>query len=88
MAKYSAKMMGQEVGDAGVYATPHTMSGAKVTVNNVNPPTTGAKIMDQLNMSTGSISKGNCPPINRHGEQTMRGYGAATKGIKTRGPMG
>jgi hypothetical protein len=25
--------------------------------------------------------------INRHGEKTMRGYGAATKGIKTRGPM-
>ena len=25
--------------------------------------------------------------INRNGEKTMRGYGAATKGIKTRGPM-
>mgnify|MGYP003350346405 FL=1 len=25
--------------------------------------------------------------INRHGEITMRGYGAATKGIKSRGPM-
>lgn len=24
---------------------------------------------------------------NKHGEKTMRGYGAATKGIKTRGPM-
>lgn len=87
MAKYSAKMMGKEVGDAGIYAEPHTMAGKKVTVNNVNPPMTGAKIMDHLNMSTGGISKGNCPPENRHGEQTMRGYGAATKGIKTRGPM-
>ena len=25
--------------------------------------------------------------VNKHGEKTMRGYGAATKGIKTRGPM-
>jgi hypothetical protein len=25
--------------------------------------------------------------INRNGEVTMRGYGAATKGIKSRGPM-
>jgi hypothetical protein len=25
--------------------------------------------------------------INKNGEKTMRGYGAATKGIKTRGPM-
>jgi hypothetical protein len=87
MAKYSAKMMGKEVGDAGVYATPHTMAGAKVTVNNAIPLTTGAKLMDEMNMSVAGISKGNCPPINRHGEQTMRGYGAATKGIKTRGPM-
>jgi hypothetical protein len=43
--------------------------------------------IDAINISVGGISKGNYPAENRHGEKTMRGYGAATKGIKTRGPM-
>jgi hypothetical protein len=45
----------------------------------------------QLNAGTGRqrVSAGDpgSKAINRHGEKTMRGYGAATKGIKTRGPM-
>jgi hypothetical protein len=44
-----------------------------------------------LDQSTGRqrVSAGDpaSKKINRHGEKTMRGYGAATKGIKTRGPM-
>jgi hypothetical protein len=44
-----------------------------------------------LNKGTGAqrVSAGDpgSKAINRHGEKTMRGYGAATKGIKTRGPM-
>ena len=44
-----------------------------------------------LNKGTGTqrVSAGDpgSKAINRHGEKTMRGYGAATKGIKTRGPM-
>ena len=43
--------------------------------------------VDSVNMSVSGISKGNYGADNRHGEKTMRGYGAATKGIKTRGPM-
>jgi hypothetical protein len=43
--------------------------------------------VDGVNMSVAGVSKGNYPADNRHGEKTMRGYGAATKGIKTRGPM-
>jgi hypothetical protein len=43
--------------------------------------------VDKVNMSVAGISKGNYAPINKNGEKTMRGYGAATKGIKTRGPM-
>ncbi len=31
MAKYSHKMGGKEVGQAAVYAEPHTMKGKKVT---------------------------------------------------------
>jgi len=42
---------------------------------------------DELNISLGGGSKGNYGAENKHGEKTMRGYGAATKGIKTRGPM-
>jgi hypothetical protein len=30
MAKFSKKMMGKEVGDAKVYAVPHTMTGKVV----------------------------------------------------------
>lgn len=43
--------------------------------------------VDKINMSVSGVSKGNYPAENKHGEKTMRGYGAATKGIKTRGPM-
>ena len=39
------------------------------------------------NISAGGVSKGNYTAANKNGEKTMRGYGAATKGIKTRGPM-
>ena len=45
----------------------------------------------ELNKQTGRqrVSAGDpgSKVVNRHGEKTMRGYGAATKGIKTRGPM-
>lgn len=87
MAKFSDKRMGKEVGSADVYAKPHTMAGAEVNVTNAIPTVSGAKCIDEVNMSVGGFSKGNYPPVNRNGEQTMRGYGAATKGIKTRGPM-
>lgn len=42
--------------------------------------------VDSLNPSAGLVSKGNYKPIKTDGI-TMRGYGAATKGIKSRGPM-
>lgn len=49
---------------------------------------TGAKVMDDLNISVAGITKGNYPAQNRHGEINMRGVGAAIKGTKCRGPMG
>ena len=33
MAKYSMKKAGKEVGNAKVYAEPHTMEGKKVSVS-------------------------------------------------------
>ena len=68
------------------YAKPHTMSGKEVNVNNAVPLTKGAKVMDEMNISVGGISKGNYKPTKTDGI-TMRGAGAATKGIKSRGPI-
>jgi hypothetical protein len=88
MAKYSAKMMGKEVGSAEVYAEPHTMDGKATNVQTYSVYKTGAEQMDKLNMSTGFYSKGNYPPVNPYGVGEMRGYGAATKGRKISGKMG
>jgi hypothetical protein len=86
MAKFSMKKGGKEVGPASVYAKPHTMDGKAMTSakDSVTKPGNG---VDKVNMSVAGISKGNYPPENKHGEITMRGGGAATKGIKCRGPM-
>jgi len=92
MASYSKKVMGKEVGDASVYAEPHTMSGKKMAKAPVefgtNPgfPPNRSKL-DTANMSVGAISKfaGN-QPIKTDGIK-IRGTGAATKGTIARGPM-
>jgi hypothetical protein len=49
--------------------------------------TPGSKVISELNISVGGLSKGNYPPENKNGEITMRGAGAATKGKKLRGPV-
>lgn len=85
MAKFSMKQGGKEVGDAKVYAPPHTMSSG--SVSNKVPTKTGAQVMNEMNMSVGSISKGNYPEAKTSGIK-MRGTGAATKGVMSRGPMG
>jgi hypothetical protein len=86
MAKYSMKQGGKEVGNADVYAEPHTMDGKKITTakDAVVKPGNG---IDKFNMSVGGVSKGNYEPINKNGEMKIRGTGAATKGTKARGPM-
>ena len=68
------------------YAKPHTMSGASVNVNNAIKNKTGAQTMADMNISVGALNKGNFKPTKTDGI-TMRGHGAATKGIKSRGPM-
>ena len=86
MAKYSKKVMGKEVGDAAVYAEPHTMSGKKVDTAK-SAVTKSGNGVDSVNMSVGGYTKKNDQPINKHGEMEMRGAGAATKGRMCRGPM-
>jgi hypothetical protein len=84
MAKFSMKQGGKEVGSASVYAKPHTMDSG--SVSNQVPTETGAKRMTEMNPSVGGISKGNYKPVKTDGIK-MRGAGAATKGVMSRGPM-
>ena len=42
--------------------------------------------MDKMNISVGGVSKGNYAPEKTEGIK-IRGTGAATKGLKARGPM-
>jgi len=92
MATFSKKMMGKEVGDASVYAKPHDMSGKEMTQAPVefgtNPgyPPNRSKA-DTVDMSVGAISKSaGDEPIKTSGIK-IRGTGAATKGVMSRGPM-
>ena len=87
MAKFSDKRMGKEVGNAAVYAQPHTMTGKAVGVEPNPGKMPNRSKADTVNMSVGNISK------NAGDEQVkttgikMRGTGAATKGLMSRGPM-
>lgn len=73
---------------AQAYDEPHTMTGKETNVNTYSGYEAGAKVMDQMNLSIGGISKGNYKPVNPYGVGEMRGYGAATKGRKISGKMG
>ena len=86
MATFSKKMMGKEVGDAKVYATPHTMTGKVVTAS--PNPGSGPDHSDAatVNMSVGNINRRAQPAAKTSGIK-MRGAGAATKGFMSRGPM-
>ena len=87
MAKFSDKRMGKEVGNAMVYAEPHTMKGKAVGVEPNPGKLPNRSKADTVNMSVGNISKvaGN-EQVKTTGIK-MRGTGAATKGLMSRGPM-
>ena len=82
MAKFSKKVMGKEVGQASVYAEPHTMKGAPVKDERAN-----MSKADTVNMSIGNISKGAGDIGVKTSGIKIRGTGAATKGVMARGPM-
>jgi hypothetical protein len=82
MATYSKKMMGKEVGDASVYAKPHTMSGDTVTDSRTNMGSANT-----VNMSVGNISRHPDGQPTKTSGIKIRGTGAATKGTMARGPM-
>lgn len=86
MAKFSMKRGGKEVGPASVYAPPHTMKGAAVDSSSAGSgPRMGREAAD-VNMSVGNINRQAAPGVKTTGIK-MRGTGAATKGVMSRGPM-
>jgi len=89
MAKFSKKVMGKEVGDAKVYAEPHTMDGKKLKpTKQVDPNTLTTKQQRPGGQPSPRVSGGD--PGRDDVKTTgikMRGAGAATKGVMSRGPM-
>ena len=85
MAKFSKKMGGKEVGDASVYAEPHTMKGGKVALGNGTQAEPTAA--NRVNMSVGNITRDGYNPEPKTSGIKIRGTGAATKGVMARGPM-
>jgi hypothetical protein len=96
MAKFSMKQGGKEVGSASVYAEPHTMNGtamsakdAMLSVSRKPDPTRQVAGDFKPGKPAARVSLGDPDRDDVKTEGiTMRGYGAATKGIKSRGPMG
>jgi hypothetical protein len=89
MATFSKKMMGKEVGNASVYAAPHTMDGkAGVGMKAIqDPDTLSAKQISPRTVSM-RVSLGDpaADDVKTSGIK-MRGAGCATKGVMSRGPM-
>ena len=93
MAKFSMKQGGKEVGNADVYAQPHTMTGGEVKSQN-----DGSFRPDPNTLAANQTTPGGNIPARRvslgdrirepktTGIKT-RGNGAATKGVTARGPM-
>ena len=86
MATFSKKLMGKEVGDAKVYAKPHTMSGKEVKASTNPGSGPDHSRASTVNMYVGNITRNEQPGAKTSGIK-VRGTGAATKGLMARGPM-
>jgi hypothetical protein len=94
MAKFSKKVMGKEVGDANVYAKPHTMDGKAMNAKDSIGYKTDPNSMSAIESTPGGmparrVSMGNpaSTQVNKNGEMKQRGSGCATKGFTSRGTM-
>jgi len=87
MATFSMKKGGKEVGSAGVYASPHDMTGkAGVDLSN-NGYGAGNRIKaEDTVISVGDFRTKPYPKPKTSGIK-IRGTGCATKGTTARGPM-
>jgi len=88
MAKFSMKRGGKEVGQAAVYAKPHTMSGKPLSIKDFTNPKGAINPMPIDYISVGNISNVNYEKPPKRGTQKMRGCGAAIKGITHSDKMG
>jgi hypothetical protein len=92
MAKFSAKMMGKEVGNAAIYAKPHDMKGKFMDIKEPSKVTRDPNTLaaNQVTPKSGSMRVSAGDP-NREDVKTtgikQRGSGCATKGFTSRGPM-
>ena len=86
MATFSKKVMGKEVGDASVYAQPHTGAEAGVDIRNSGYNGGNRLTANDVNMSVGNISRDPYKEPKTTGIK-IRGTGAATKGLYARGPL-
>ncbi len=87
MATFSKKLMGKEVGDAKVYAKPHTMTGKSVKASTNPGKEPNRSKVDTLDVSVGAESKSAGDEKIKTSGIKVRGTGAATKGLMARGPM-
>ena len=71
---------------AAAYAKPHTMSGKAVTVEANPGKGENMGLLKNARATLGSITSGEQPGTKTSGIK-MRGTGAATKGLMSRGPM-
>lgn len=86
MAKFSMKVKGKEIGPASTYAPPHTMTGSSDVKLGNGYAAEPAKA-NSVNMSVGNIDRHGYSPEAKTSGIKMRGVGAATKGVMSRGPM-
>jgi hypothetical protein len=87
MAKFSQKVMGKEVGPASVYAEPHTMSGKVEKISATPGKEPNRSRVDTVDVTVGNLSKSAGDEKIKTDGIKMRGTGAATKGVMSRGPM-
>lgn len=81
------KQGGKEVGQASVYAPPHTMDGKSMKVSSTPGKEPSSSKLDTMDVSIGNISKSAGDEQVKTTGIKVRGTGCATKGLMARGPM-
>ncbi len=83
---FTMKKKGKEVGPASTYAKPHSGSSPKVELDNGYGKTDKGDCLSDMVVSVNAVKSKPYPEVKTDGIK-MRGAGAATKGVMSRGPM-
>ena len=88
MAKFSQKLKGKEVGQAAVYAEPHSMTGGPMKMKKPTDPNmlNARQLGPRESVQRVSAGDPGRDDVKTTGIKT-RGNGCATKGTIARGPM-